>query len=465
MPPNLALLLWFLLLVALLRFDAKLQPNVSAAMWLPVCWIFIVATRLPSQWLDGEVGYSGTSDEGNDLDRNVYLLLIFLALVVLSQRAFSWGKLFASNMLLTVFLAYCLISVVWSDYPFIAFKRWFRDLGVYLALLVAVSDPRVTEGGAVLLRRTLFLTIPLSLAMNKYFPDWAREYDAWTGRGTFIGATTSKNMLGVLCLVGALYFVWDLLRRLRELRDPRTKWIIGIDAALLAMTTMLLVEADSATSTLCVILGCLVIAAAQFGGVQRSPGLLTVSIPVLILSYGVLEFVFGINVLGVVSEAFGRSPDLTGRTNIWDAVLTTNTNPLIGTGYESFWLGERRDYVRHIAGGVNHAHNGYLEVYLNLGWLGLGLVVAFLLASYATICRTFKVSPGDGSFGLALWTILLFYNVTEAALRGHLLWIAFVLFAVSVPRRRGPEDSTQESPDIAVPGQTSTAAVVSDGRR
>ena len=434
MPSSLALLVWFVLLVTLLRIEARLQPAASPALWLPVLWIFIVGSRLPSQWLGGGVGY-GNLDEGNSFDRLVYLLLIFGALMILMRRSFEWGAFVASNKLLSLFLGYSLISVLWSDFPLVAFKRWFRDFGLYLALLVAASDPRVAEGAARVLRRVLFLAVPLSIILNKYFEHLAREYDHWTGRGYLIGVTTSKNMLGVLCLVSSLYFFWDLLSRWHARAEPRVKRIIHIDILLLAMSVLLLFDADSATSKLCLAIGCLVLAAAHLGIVQRHPRLLTVPIPIFIASYAVLEFVFDVNLMAIVAEAVGRSPDLTGRTHIWSVVLSTNTNPLFGTGYESFWLGPRRDYVWQLAGPLTHSHNGYLETYLNLGFVGLGLILAFLLASYAAICRGFQTSPREASFALALWTILLYYNITEAALRGNFVWTVFVLFVLAVPRR------------------------------
>ena len=214
------------------------------------------------------------------------------------------------------------------------------------------------------------------------------------------------------------------------------------------MSIVLLNDAESATSQVCLLLGCAIVAVARFGVVFRQPGLLTIPIPILILTYGLLEFVLGVNLVGSVAEAFGRSPDLTGRTYIWNVVLSTNTDPMIGAGYESFWLGPRRDYVWEMTGPVNHAHNGYLEMYLNLGLIGLGLVVCFLLASYRAICRAFRASPRDGSLALALWTVLLFYNFTEAALRGSLLWIVFLLFALSVPRRTESQEIVQEASEV-----------------
>ncbi len=146
----------------------------------------------------------------------------------------------------------------------------------------------------------------------------------------------------------------------------------------------------------------------------------------LILAYG-----FDIN--GELAKRVGRDPTLTGRSNIWNAVLSTNTNPLIGTGYESFWLGPRLPRVWQLAGGVNEAHNGYLEVYLDLGLVGVFLLLVFLMACYRIVCKRLSPSCTLATLGLALWTVLLFYNMTEsAAFNGQILWVNFVLVMMIV---------------------------------
>jgi hypothetical protein len=53
MPSSLALFLWFILVLGLMRYDPAKEPGTSIALWVPLIWIFIVATRLPSQWLGG----------------------------------------------------------------------------------------------------------------------------------------------------------------------------------------------------------------------------------------------------------------------------------------------------------------------------------------------------------------------------------------------------------------------------
>jgi exopolysaccharide production protein ExoQ len=435
MPSTVALFGWFVLLVALLCFDPAKDSGVSAALWVPVTWIFIVGSRLPSQWLGGQVGQvTEAIEEGNPLDRTIYLGLTVLAVGILLSRSFKWGPFCARNLALTASLVFALLSVLWSDFAFIAFKRWIRDLGTYMVILVALSDPRPLEAFRTLLRRVCYLLIPLSVVLIKYFPAMTRQYDPWSGLASYSGATTSKNMLGVLCLISGLFFFWDTVTRWPDRKKRRIKRIILLNFLFLAMTLWLLKISDSATSRVCLALGCLVIAAAHSKTFQRRPALLKVMIPAGICLYLTLTFGFGFDINAELAKSVGRNPNLTGRTVIWSAVLSTHTNPLLGTGYESFWLGPLLNEVwRKTGPGINEAHNGYLEVYLNLGLIGLILLGGFLIGSYRTICKTLTSAPGLGSLTLALWTVLLFYNVTESAFRGALIWVIFLLGAIVVP--------------------------------
>lgn len=432
MPSFLALILWFVLLLALLRYDPAKDPDTSLALWVPLIWLFIIGSRLPAQWLGFETGSTVSAlEEGNPLDRIVLLVLIMMAIGILLSRSFKWGNFVARNFVLTAFIFFALVSVFWSDFPFVTFKRWFRDFGSYLVILVVMSDPHPLEAVRTVLRRLCYVLIPLSIFLNKYYPNLSKQYDSWTGVGMFVGATTSKNMLGVLCLVSGIFFFWDTVTRWSNRRERQTKRIIIVNVLFFAMTLRLLFLANSATSRVCLVIGCLVILAARSKFSKRHPGFLKVMIPAGFCLYLILAYGFDIN--GQLAKGVGRDPTFTGRTNIWNAVLSTHTNPLVGTGYESFWLGPRLRHVWQLAGGVNEAHNGYLEIYLNLGLIGVFLLVAFLFASYRTICKRISPSYSLASLGLALWTVLLFYNMTESsAFNGQLFWVVFVLVVIMV---------------------------------
>jgi exopolysaccharide production protein ExoQ len=431
MPPLTALLVWLVLLLGLLYFDPAKDSRVSAAVWMPVIWMFIIGTRLPSQWLGGQMGsVAQAMQEGNPLDRTVDLILILLAAVTLISRSVQWDKFFARNFALIAFIGFALVSVFWSDFPFIAFKRWFRDLGNYFGILVVLTDPHPIEAARTLLRRLSYLVIPLCVMLIKYFPATSKLYDAWTGASQFTGATTSKNMLGVACLVSGIFFFWDTVTRWHDRKQRRTKRILLVNFALIGMTLWLLNLSSSATSKVCLAIGCLVILAAHSKKFQRSPAVLKLLIPLSFILYLVLAY--GLDLSGSFAGAVGRDPTLTDRTKIWAAVLSLHTNPLVGTGYESFWLGPRLERIWPLVGHVNEAHNGYLDIYLNLGGIGLTLLLLFMIASYRKICKQLGSSP-LASFSLALWTVMLFYDMTESAFRGGLLWITFLLAAIAAP--------------------------------
>ena len=69
------------------------------------------------------------------------------------------------------------------------------------------------------------------------------------------------------------------------------------------------------------------------------------------------EEMFGITAL--IIEALHRDPTLTGRTVLWQMLLKHAGNPIIGTGFDSFWMGDR---LLAIGQGYwwqpNEAHNG-----------------------------------------------------------------------------------------------------------
>jgi len=434
MPPFIALLVWLVLLVALFRFDPAKHPGSSLALWVPLIWIFIVGSRLPSQWLGLQVGSANQAlENGNALDRTIFFLLIVLAIAILVIRGFNWGGFFARNIFLVAFLFFALLSVLWSDFPFVSFKRWFRDLGNYLVILVVVSDPNPLEAARTLLRRFCYLLIPLSILLIKYFPYLARQYEVWSGNAQFVGAATSKNMLGAVCLISGIFFFWDTVARWSDRKERRNKWIIRLNAAFVLMTLWLLNLSSSATSKVCLVIGCLVIIAAYSGVVRRHPALLKVSIPTIFCLYLILAF--GLGLSGQLAAQLGRDPTLTDRTIIWNTLLSLHTNSLIGTGYESFWLGPRLHRIWEVVGGINEAHNGYLDMYLNLGLIGVVFLVAFLFASYGTIWKKFPASHALAALSLGVWTAMLFYNVTEVAFKGGLLWLAFLLGAMTIPVR------------------------------
>ena len=464
MNPTLALAIWLILLLALFGFDPAKRTGTSAVLWVPVIWLSLLGSRSLTMWLG--LSYEGTAtqalEEGNPLDRTVYSLLTLAAIAILVSRSFQWGKFVAQNSALALFLVFALLSVAWSDFPLPTFKKWFRDLGVYMAVLGVLSDLRPLEAVRTVLRRVCYLLIPLSVVLIKYYPYLGKYYSPWGGQ-EYTGVATSKNMLGALCLVSGIFFFWDTIVRWHQRRDKRVKRVILVNIAFIGMTLWLLNLSQSNTSTICLAIGCLMIAAVHSKVGKRLPGLIKALAPGSFLLYLVLTLGFGMG--AQLSQAVGRSANMSDRTHIWQVLLSVPINPVLGTGYQSFWLGWRLPWVwaRMSGDDIMEAHNGYLQIYLDLGLIGLLLLCAFLIATYRKICKRLKPLTPLGSLGLGLWTLLLFYNVTEASFEVDLLFVAFLLAAIPMPERAVARESTVGPIEADLAGQPASVEIVSEG--
>jgi len=146
------------------------------------------------------------------------------------------------------------------------------------------------------------------------------------------------------------------------------------------------------------------------------------------------ELEFGIS--GRLSEGLGRGSNLTGRTVLWENVLKFQPNPILGTGFESFWLGER---PKRIAALYKHwnpggAHNGYLETYLNLGLVGLSILIGLLIATFWKIRLELFRNFEWGRYRLAFLVAVVVRAWTESCFTtGGGLWFVFYIIAMDYP--------------------------------
>jgi O-antigen ligase len=376
-----------------------------------------------------------TFNQGNSFDRSILSLLIIVAVGILVWRSFKWISWLAANPLLSAFLVFACVSVLWSDDPIEAFKRWIRDFGSYAMICVVLTDRRPAEAIQVVFRRLGYLFVSLSIVLIKYFPALSITYNEWTGARMVDGVTTSKNDLGAVCMISGIFFLWDTLTLWADRKQRKVKQAIALNLTFLFLSVWLLYSSHSTTSTICFLLGSAVVLATRLQLFKRHPGILKVSIPAIFFLYLILSFGFGL--AGSMAQAVGKDPTLTDRTKIWAIVLGMHTNPIIGTGYESFWLGQRLDWFWRFSGQgqLNEAHNGYLEVYLELGLIGDALICGLIATSYRRIGKMLSKGESIAAFSLALWMVLVFYNMTEAAFEGTFVFVVFLVGTMRIPAR------------------------------
>ena len=434
LPPIVASFLTIAFIVFLFRRDIREKPDVSGALWLPVLWLVLAFSRSVSAWLNifGLPVSGGASvEEGSPLDACFFFVLIIAGFCVLAKRQVRLSEVVLHNRWLIVFLLYCFISIAWSDFPFIAFKRWIKILGHPIMALIVLTEPDPKEALIRLMKRCAYVVVPVSILFSKYYPELGRGFSPWGG-ATVTGITTNKNLLGADCLILGYFFFWYLLQTWPLQRSTLRRNELRLIAGFLLGIWWLFSQAHSATSVTCLIVGVLIV---LFVGIRFvNKNLIGTYMLAAFVLLAAAELAFGIS--GHMSESLGRGSELSGRTGLWTALLGMQTNPILGTGFESFWLGDRPLQLEGIFFFIpNEAHNGYLETYLTLGIVGVFLLIGLFVAIFRKIrlelFRNFEL----GRYRLGFLAALILYNWTEAAFKTlSPIWFVFYLIAMDYPQ-------------------------------
>lgn len=386
----------------LVKRDNRLRDGISVALWIPTLWVGIISSRSVSAWL----GFGGGEDtlEGSPLDRLFYFVMIVAALIVLARRRVKWSRLIAENWGLFLFYGFLLLSVTWANSPATSFKRWFKELGNIFILLVIL-----TEANPQMALRTVFyrcgcLLLPLSVVFIRWFPDLGRRYNIHSGELEAIGVTFQKNSLGELIVVCCFIILWDWLelwnRRKRE-PDAKLRFDLNLRLVLLGNGIYLLYLCNSQTSMVCLLVGSSILMATQLPVFRARLSAMGIAAVAAFIGFLVLDQLFDIK--GTVVHELGRNMTFTGRTDVWRELRNVGTDPLLGTGYMSFW--DDKHFRAKLPDWVAFsAHNGYLEMYLGGGMVCIFFLAVMLLAIGVKVN---KALAWDGDYGVLRFAIVL----------------------------------------------------------
>lgn len=460
MNPSLASLICWCGIAGLFFLDRDKKVHTSVALWLPTIWIGLNGSRPVSSWLGISPTGTNVQLEGSPVDAAVFAILAAAAVGVLIGRGKRIQPLLAANWPILAYFGYCLISVAWAYHPDVALKRWIKAIGDLAVVLVIVSDRQPLAAFGRVVSRVGFVLFPASVLLIKYYPALGRGYDAF-GLGENTGVSYNKNMLGVTILVISVCTVWRVMSLGRDKGQPdRWRHLIA-QITLVCIGIWLFFLADSSTSKACFILGGGLIVATSLRAIRSRPARVHILCLCIFLGGGLTMLLGGGS--GVV-QALGRKSNLSGRTDIWAAVLASGTNPLLGAGYESYWISPHeiifarilRDQGWWHPEGLNEAHDGYLEVYLELGWVGVFLISSCLISGYRRAVAAYRLNPTVGGMLLAYIIVTAFYNITEAGFRMlDPMWIflllAIVASSTTIRGPSGPRTSQRLAPREAPP--------------
>lgn len=359
-------------------------------------------------------------------DQNIASQAVFwgvyaVTAIVAFRRWRSLVRAAKHNAALWALVGLALVSVFWSDAPGVTLRRAAALLcttgfGVYLA---ERYQPKV-------FLRLLGYALGMSAALSVTFVLVLPGYGISEGflSGTWRGVYIHRNALGRLMALGIAVFMLSGL-------DGSRRWTGWLGA----VVAFVLIVMSGSMSAL-VISATLIALVACAPALRWEHSVRAGVVALLILAGGIAATIISTRVDTAVS-AIGRDVSLTGRTEIWGAVWKMIClRPWLGYGYNGFWLGwsGASSHVWRVTGwDPPHAHNGFLDLWLDLGLLGEVLFLASVTTTvYRSIVLLQRSSGFNSLFPLLFVAYLLLYNLIESVVlvRNSIFWVLYVTVAL-----------------------------------
>jgi len=365
------------------------------------------------------------------------------ALLMLRGVPTWFPRLMAGAWPLLLLTGLALISVGWSDAPSTTMRRAIALLLTTGFAFYVVARFEAEEFIKILaVSFAAFFTIAILAAAlpGVGITPTGQHEGAWRG------LTGQKNEFGRTCGLALTFFlVLTVAARPRMQRQ----YIVTAAAAL----AMLILSTSKTPITATAVglggtaINCILlrgqIGRLRFAGEIRAFLLVTI---VAVVSVSVFWLV------PLIVEAMGRDLTFSGRTELWKwAIGITADSPWFGSGYRGFWNDHNTRYffesfaweqtldgeLSDSFAGPSHGHSGYVDLWLELGWVGVVVFAGLVCSTLAKIARCFRAGRIDVAFCLSATTwFLLSYAFTAKSImqQSEDLWFLFVVFYLYAER-------------------------------
>jgi exopolysaccharide production protein ExoQ len=376
-----------------------------------------------------------------DTQTQVVLAVLYLAVAVLALSEFrrTMSSIRRTPAIVGLLLL-ALASALWAEMPDIVFRRSVALAGTCLFGIVLATRFNFLEQ-LKMLRWVLRLAAVLSVTIVILGHGVIMSTGGESVRGVF----NHKNRLGAAMAL-AFLVEWYI--------PENTRWLRIIKAISLSLFASLLLYSNSMTSVVTVAVTLLIMWA--FTAIYRRYKLLVPVLFPMLLVLGLLLGTLGVSV-GSLTGSMGRSSDLTGRTELWGSIATMILDrPVLGFGFSGFWDGassEASVVESNIGWSPSYSHNGYLEITLSLGFVGLFLFLGIL----RTGVRRALLHAENPKSALDLWPLaflvfFIIHNFAECTIlwQNCLEWsLCVTTIMASAPEPRADLDSAVTGSDPA----------------
>jgi exopolysaccharide production protein ExoQ len=390
-------------------------------------FVFLLASGAFTNLMGGEEG-AAASGFVSIIMQTIWSVIYLVTLVLLRRGCKGFLGVVRRDKLLFLLVALTMVSVFWSDDPALTFRRSVALIGttlfgVYFARRFSLSDQ------LRLLSRVFVVAAVLSLVFVAILPQYGLADPAFGY--AWQGIYGHKNNLGAAMALGVVVFVFRAVSdRQRSLR-----WWAAVGLALL----LLLMARSSTGLVACLFTLSVFILSPALRWTLKRAILFFLGVGTLAVGAGL----WAISHIALVLSMISRDPSFTGRTTIWIISIAMITrHPWIGYGYSEAWPGYGSDIVARLTSlpGMSHAHNAILNLWLDLGLLG---VVIFILQYLKSLWRAVVVirhtRTVEWMWPLVFLLFLAAYGLVESVVlqKNGLSWILFTAVVIQVSCRAG----------------------------
>ncbi|NNL20403.1 MAG: O-antigen ligase family protein [Ignavibacteriaceae bacterium] len=360
-------------------------------------------TKLPFQEVDPQASFK--AETTNIVNQILYVFLFLSSMIIAIKRIDTISLFIKREKYLSLFILLCLASAIWSNYHFMSFKRSFQLLSVSLVVMNAllfIEPSKLLKVLKIIIILYLLITVFSSLfigaAIDPRF-------------GTWRGLSDHKNGLaryGFYCFIISLFFYGGQ----NKLSTKITNYAISFVSVIIVFM--------SGSSTGIVMIGLIIIISLMFSIEEIFKSLRIGRTLMILVFLSIISLYIVINILAPhlidrIPLMLGKDPTLSLRTEIWDYVwMEIEKKIFLGYGFGTYWIMGSTviNQFAAIFGGfmINQAHNGYLEIMLQLGLVGITL---FAIIVILLIFRIFKL---ESNLSLLVIISVLILDYTEATL-------------------------------------------------
>jgi O-antigen ligase len=384
--------------------------------------IWIVFLDMVVQWHWLTVGAQdpiiGKAFQANPVDRAIKLFMLFVGIIIAIKRLpLTKGVFRELNWPFQAFLVLAPVSVVWSISPGDTVNRCISiacSASAFLGFaLVRWSDQRFQD----VLRPVVTAVLVGSLAVGAFAPELMMERGIDTTLlNAWHGLANQKNTFGQIAAFGIILWLHGWLSR--EVKP----WVAMVG---LAVSLSCLLHSRSSTSLLASVFSVFLLLL-----LLRFPPHLRRYLPyivgvfatlVMIYALAVLRLIPGLDVLFAPIHAItGKDANFSARSIIWGIIEDhIRLSPYIGSGYGAYWIGPTMSSPSFVFVGrmyfyPNEAHNGYLEMVNDLGYLGLICLLGYLIVYVKQCLRLMKMNRIQAALFLSLFFQQALTNLSES---------------------------------------------------